>query len=164
MKLVINIKETETAIKEVDAFRIKKYVNKDVRFTNIHLKKLNEKIRRNIFKKNDAYINSETLWDSMQEQGGSDVHNYHELTAEDIVSALSSIAEPYAVLKAKHERYSVITETTTHFGNNLFFIIEIGSGLSSNKNKNINKIVTMHAIGDDSIEKELKKNPVLYKK
>ena len=43
MKLVINIKETETAIKEVDAFRTKKYVNKDVRFTNIHLKKLNEK-------------------------------------------------------------------------------------------------------------------------
>ena len=51
-----------------------------------------------------------------------------------------------------------------HQGNNLFFIIEIGSGLSSNKNENINKVVTMHAIGDDSIEKELKKNPVLYKK
>ena len=139
-------------------------MNKDVRFTNVHLKKLNEKLRKYIFKKNDAYINSETLWDSMQEQGGSGVHNYHELIAEDIVSALSSIAEPYAVLKAKHERYSVITETTTHFGNNLFFIIEIGSGLSSNKNKNINKIVTMHAIGGDSIEKELKKNSVLYKK
>ena len=71
MKIVINVKEREKAIKEVDVFRKKKYDNKDIRFSNTELKKLNEKMRVNLFNKNDIFISSETLWELMQEVGES---------------------------------------------------------------------------------------------
>ena len=165
MKTIINIKEKESAIENVDVFRKKKYENKDIRFSNTDLKKLNEKIRLNLFNKNDLFISSETLWELMQDEGGSGSHNYHGLTAEDIVTALNSITDPFAIIDNKTNRYAIITTTLSHFDEPLMIVIEIGSGLVINKNANINKIVTMYPRSDveTMIEKIIGKK-IYYKK
>lgn len=144
VKVIINVKEKEKSINDLDEFRKKKYKEKDVRFTNVDLVKLNRKTRKNIFDKNDLFISSDTLWEIMQEEGGSGIHNYHGLTAEDIIDALNSINEPYALFESKHSRYAIVTTTLTHFGEPLMIIVEVGAGLHSNINANINKIVTMY--------------------
>lgn len=145
MKTVINVKEREKAIKEVDVFRKKKYDNKDIRFSNTELKKLNEKMRVNLFNKNDIFISSETLWELMQEIGESGkMHNYHGLTPEDIVDALNSMIDPYAIFETKYARYAIVTTTITHFKEQLMVIIEVGSGVYLDVNANINKIITMY--------------------
>ena len=164
MKTVINIKERETAIKSVDVFRKKKYENKDIRFTNVFLRQLNTKVRKSIFYKNDLYIGSDTLWDIMQEQGGKRKHNYHGLSAADIIDALLFIAEPYYILLSVESRYLIITETITHFGKRLFMVIEVGAGTYENEKKNINKIVTMYSMNEKKIEKKIQDNCVIYKK
>ena len=164
MKLVINIKETKTAIKEVDVYRKKKYEGKDVRFTNVNLLKLNEILTESLFYKNDLFINSETLWELMQEIGDSGIHNYHGLTSEDIVTALSQITEAYALLEVELERHAIITTTLSHFEEPLMIIIKIGSGLYSNPNANINKIITIYAKRDieEYIKKRMPKKILFY--
>lgn len=144
MKIIINIKEKETAIVEVDEFRKKKYEGKDIRFTNVDMIVLNETLSKPIFSKNDLFISSETLWEIMQPLGESNKHNYHELTAFDIVGALNSINKPYALFETKNSRYAIVTTTLSHFNEPLLFIVEIGSGLHVNANANINKIVTIY--------------------
>ena len=165
MKLVINIKETKTAIKEVDVYRKKKYEGKDVRFTNVNLLKLNEILSEPLFYKNDVFINSETLWELMQDLGGSGKHNYHDLTAEDIITALKSIAAPYAVIDNQINRYAIITTTLSHFNEPLMIVIEIGGGLFSNSDANINKIVTIYPRNNvDSMLENLTNKKLYYKK
>ena len=144
MKTIINVKEKESAIENVDVFRKKKYENKDIRFINVNLLEINKLLDKQIFYKNDLYINSETLWELMQDVGDGGKHNYHGLTAEDIVDALNSIADPYALFETKFSRYAIITITISHFREPLMAIIEVGAGLYLDINVNINKIVTMY--------------------
>ena len=144
MKIVINVKEKETAINTIDEFRKKKYVGKDIRFINVNMVNLNKTLSKPIFDKNDLFIGSETLWEIMQPLGESNKHNYHELSAEDIVDALNSINTPYAVFETKNSRYAIVTTTISHFSEPLLFIIEIGSGLHANIDANINKVVTIY--------------------
>ena len=138
MKTVINVKKREEAIKNVGVFRKKKYENKDIRFTNVNLLEINKLIDKQLFYKNDLFINSETLWELTQPIGESGKHNYHELTPEDIVDALNSITNPYALFETKLCRYAIITTTLSHFGEPLMAIIEVGASIILNSQANIN--------------------------
>lgn len=163
MKTVINIKERENAIKDVDAFRKKKYEGKDVRFTNVNLLAINKLIDRQIFRKNDLFINSETLWELTQPIGCSGTHNYHELTPGDIVDALNSITDPYALFETKRRRYAIITTTMSHFEEPLMAIIEVGASLILNSQANINKVVTIYPKSNvDIMLNGLDKKDVLF--
>ena len=165
MKTVINIKERENAIKDVDAFRKKKYEGKDVRFANVNMVDLNKILSKPIFSKNDLFISSETLWEIMQPLGNTGAHNYHELTPEDIVDSLNSITNPYALFETKHSRYAIITTIISHYNEPLLFIIEIGSGLHVNIKANINKIVTIYPKSNvDIMLKGLDPNDILFVK
>ena len=144
----INIQNKKEAIESLEELRKRKYVLSDVKFENVHLIKLNKCARRNMFSKNDLYANTVSLWELMQPQGNKGSHNYHELTPEDIVNALANITEPYCILKTEVSQYAILGTTISHFGEPLFVIIEINSGLVSNKKAKINKLVTMFPISD----------------
>lgn len=76
---------------------------------------INKLIDKQLFYKNDLFINSETLWELTQPIGESGKHNYHELTPEDIVDSLNSITNPYALFETKHSRYAIVTTTLSHY-------------------------------------------------
>ena len=143
MERTINIANREKAIKNLNDYKNKKYVLADVKFENVHLLRLNAYARKNLFSKNDLYINTISLWELMQPIGDKGGHNYHDLSPEDIVDALSSITEPYCILKTEISQYAILSTTISHFGEPLMIIIEVGSGLDKNINANINKLVTM---------------------
>ena len=64
----------------------------------------------------------------------------------------------------KNKRYYVITESLTHVGDPMFFVIEIGSGLVINNKESINKIVTMFAMRPKSVKSKIENNTLLYLK
>ena len=164
MDRTINITNREKAIENLKDYKEKKYVLADVRFTNVHLLEINHLLFKDIFYKNDLFINTISLWELMQPLGDKGGHNYHDLSPEDIVDALSSITEPYCILKTEISQYAILSTTISHFGEPLMIIIEVGAGLDKNINANINKLVTMFPKRD--IDKSLEhKDPkdILYK-
>lgn len=164
MNKVINIK-TNKAIKEIREFKIKKYNPVDVKFENVHLRKLNKLTSIDLFNKNDLYINSVTLWELMQPIGNAGAHNYHELSEEDIFNAINNLENPQFIFKVKNERLSIIPVCISSFDEPLMVVVEIGSGLINNKHANINKIVTMYP--KSNLEEYLEKmdqSDILYKK
>ena len=154
MERTINIANREKAIENLKEYKNKKYVLSDVRFENVHLKEVNKLLGYDIFSKNDLFINTISLWELMQPLGEKGGHNYHDLSPEDIVDALSSITEPYCILKTEISQYAILSTTISHFGEPLMVIIEVGAGLDKNINANINKLVTMFPKGD--IERTIK--------
>ena len=154
MERTINIANREKAIENLKDYKEKKYVLADVRFLNVHLREINKLLEFDIFVKNDLFINTISLWELMQPIGDKGGHNYHDLSPEDIVDALSSITEPYCILKTEISQYAILSTTLSHFGEPLMVIIEVGAGLDKNINANINKLVTMFPKGD--IERTIK--------
>ena len=141
----------------------RKYVLADIKFENVHLRDINALLEQNIFSKNDLYANTISLWELMQPQGKRGVHNHHDLTPEDIIDTLASITEPYCILKTEISQYAIMSTSKSHFGEPLFVIIEINSGLVADKKAKINKLVTMFPM--KNIERVIKsKEPkdVLY--
>ena len=164
MKRTINIANREKAIENLKDYKEKKYVLTDVKFLNVHLREINKLLEFDIFVKNDLFINTISLWELMQPLGDKGGHNYHDLSPENIVDALSSITEPYCILKTEISQYAILSTTISHFGEPLMVIIEVGAGLDKNINANINKLVTMFPKRD--IDKSLEhKDPkdILYK-
>ena len=163
MNRIINIQNKKEAVESLQKFKEKKYVLVDVRFINVHLREINVLLEQDIFSKNDLFINSVSLWELMQPLGDKGSHNYHDLTPEDIVDALSSITEPYCILKTEYSQYAILSTTLSHFDEPLMVIIEVGSGLDKNINANINKLVTMFPKSDiDRTIKNMDKRNVLY--
>ena len=143
MNKIINIKNKKEAIKSLTLYKEKQYVLTDIRFINVHLREINKLLESDIFDKNDLFINTISLWELMQPIGDKGGHNYHDLSPEDIVDALSSITEPYCILKTEISQYAILSTTISHFGEPLMVIIEVGAGLDRNINANINKLITM---------------------
>ena len=150
----INIKNDD-ALKELTQFQIKKHAMCDVRFSNVHLMKMNKKIRYNLFYKNDLFVNSDTLWSLMQDDNQIDSHNHHGLTPKDILDALNNILDPYCVFKSKQGRISIVLSCLSHYGEPLMVVIQIGSDLINKKNAKINKMITMYPKRD--IDKSIQK-------
>ena len=144
MYKIINIKQEEDAIKALHGFKEKEYSPIDIRFTNTNLLMVNRLVRRNIFSKNDLYVNSDTLHDIMQPIGDKSHHNYHGLSPEEILKALNNLVNPYCVYEAKFGRYGIITAIKRESGETFIIIIEVGSGLLGQMDANINKFVTMY--------------------
>ena len=163
MKKIINIQNRKEAINSLQHFKNKQFVLADVKFENVHLLELNHKVYQNIFSKNDLFINTISLWELMQPMGERGGHNYHDLSPEDIVDALSSITEPYCILKTEISQYAIMSTSISHFGEPLFIVIEINAGLVGNTNANINKLVTMFPMSDiQRIINNMNKKNILY--
>ena len=164
MNKIINIKSKKT-LKTLEHLRDKLVSNTDIKFENVHIKKINDCMRKNIFSKNDVYISSVTLWEIMQPEGSSGSHNYHGLKPEDILGALNELTNPLCVLKAKNERFLIVPIYISSFDKPLIVVLEKGAGLITNKNANINKIVTIYPKSDlDKMIEKAEENNVLYKK
>ena len=164
MNKTINIK-TNKAIKEIREYRDKQFSPIDIKFINVHLKELNKILNFELFSKNDLYINSKSLWELMQPICTTGMHNYHELTPEDIFNALNNMLVPQCVIKVKNERYAVVPTFVSSFEEPLMIIIELNSGLIVNKNANINKIVTIYPKSNlDEYLNKLDEKEILYKK
>ena len=162
MNKTINIK-SNAAKREIAFFKKKHYFSLDIKFENMHLCDLNKKIQKNIFKKNDIYINSRTLFEIMQPIGSSGLHNYHGLTVEDIFNSLNAMTNPICILKSKNNRYIVIPTYCSSYDLPLMIVIEIGAGLINNQKANINKIVTIYPKSDfDNYISKVKVDQILY--
>lgn len=143
MKIVINIK-SKKAVKEIQRFRDSEYLSTDIKFTNLHLKRLNELVRKKIFAKNDSYINAKTLFELMQDIGNRGSHNYHGLKPSDIIEALVNLEDPMFIYKDRGHRYVVAPTFISSFSEPLVVIIETGASLIGNKTANVNKIITIY--------------------
>ena len=143
MNTVINIKNDD-ALDIITKFKDKEYVMCDIRFENVHMKRVNALIKYELFSKNDLFANSTTLWELMQPQGEQESHNYHGLTPLDILDALNNIISPYCIFKTKQNRISIILSCLSHFGEPLMAVVEIGASLIEDEKANINKLVTMY--------------------
>ena len=162
MTKTINIK-SDNALKELTQLKEKRYVMYDVKLQNVHLIRINLLIGTELFFKNDLFVNSDTLWSLMQEEGENTSHNHHGLTPVDILDALNNIQNPYCIFKTKQQRVSIVVSCLSHYGEPLMAIIEIGADLIGEKDSNINKLVTMYPQSDvDRIIDKLKPNELLY--
>ena len=164
MNKIINIK-TNKAIKEIRNFRDKKYSLIEIKIKNVHLRELNKLMSFELFDKNDLYINSVTLWELMQPIGNSGSHNYHELSPEDICSALNSITTPKYIFRVINKRYAIVPVLISSYDEPLMIVIEKDAGLINNQNAKINKIVTMYPRNDlDKYLEGVEDKEILYKK
>lgn len=160
----INIKNKQEATRIISKFKEKRYKNIDVRFKNTRLKRINILIGTNIFYKNDLFVNSDTLWEIMQPFGEKGSHNYHNLTAKEIVEVVSDLTNPQCVFKTKdNSRYGIVSLIISENGKPLIVIIEIGAGLIGDTNANVNKFVTMYPKGNlKDILKRLNEKEILF--
>ena len=61
MNRIINIQNKKEAVESLNDYKNKKYVLADVRFTNVHLLEINNLLFKDIFSKNDLFINTISL-------------------------------------------------------------------------------------------------------
>ena len=164
MNKIINIKNKKS-INEIKVFKDKVFVPVDVRFENVHIKRLNEIIKFELFSKNDLYINSKSLWELMQPVGDAGSHNYHGLTSEDIYYALNSLLDPLAVFQVKNERFAIVPVFISSFNEPLMVVIEKDAELMNRQNAKINKIVTIYPKSDlDKYLEGIDETDILFKK
>ena len=163
MEEKINIANKETTIEYLERIRTHDYVPFDIQITNCHIKDINELVGRNIFTKSSLYVSSKTLHDIMQPIGGSDNHNYHGLTPEDVYMTLESIKDPKSVFIVRYGRYAIVSVELSHLDLPLMMIVETHAGLQLNSEANINKIVTIYPKSDiDDYIAKMDKRVLLY--
>lgn len=155
----INIKNHSQSLKDIGTFSNKNYGSLNVKIENLHLKKINELIRKNVFKQNDAYISAETLWELMQPIGKKAHHHFHGLTSENILATLNSLSEPYCVLQTGINRFSILS-TFEENRKRLITIIEIDATLAGFPFAKINKIITIYP--KDRINNYIRGKTILY--
>ena len=165
MQKTINIRNQEKAEAEIGKFKNRKYDSISLKLSNVHLLRINDIIRQNIFSKNDLYVNSETLWEIMQPIGGIGSHHHHGLTPKEIVDVLNSLTNPYCVYKSENNRYAIVSVILSESGKPLMVIIEVGASLVENPKANINKFVTMYPRSNlQKVIKMMNPKDILYRK
>ena len=157
----INIKNRTQSLKELENFKNKNYGRVDIKIENLHLNQLNELLGKRIFKKNDAYISAETLWELMQPIGQKKQHNYHGFSPSNILEIFLSLTKPYCILKTHLSRFTIISSIMLN-KTRLLTIVEINATLSKNRAARINKIVTIYP--KDHIDQYIGKRTILYLK
>ena len=153
----------------IDELGKKRLAYADVRFQNVHLKKINDLIGRRVFTKNDLFMDAGGLWDILQEEDGTigRYHHHHGLSPTFIISALSSLQDPeLVILECQTHRYIVVTLSVD--GKAVLAVIETDAPLRNNRNANINKLVTLYEKNDfpDYLRRIKKRTEarILYKK
>lgn len=164
MNLIINVGNIESAKENINKIKDNNYAPFDIRITNTHIVNLNKKIGKTIFRKDALYINSNTLCEIMHEGVGHGTHNYHGLTANDIICSLQNISNPSLVFKSKFNRLAILTITLSHFDEPILIVIELGAPLRGKINANIYKIVTMYPKSNiDAFIDKTNKGDIIYK-
>ena len=165
MKKILNIKNRAETEEVLFQLKNKKYLGIDVRFSNVHLIKINTLLGFNLFKKNDLFANSEKLWEIMQPVGNTNEFNSHGLTPKEIIDVLNSLSNPYCFYNAKYGRYGIVSLIIGECGEPLIVIIEVGASTFEDKNANINKLVTMYPKDNinDLLSKMNEKDVLYYK-
>ncbi len=166
---VINLGIMSRAIEIIDGLGKKRLANADARFQNVHLKKINELIGKQVFTKNDLFMDAGGLWDILQEENGTigKHHHYHGLSPASVIKALASLQNPELVaLEFQTRRYVVVTLSVE--GRAMLAVIETDASLRNDRNANVNKLVTLYEKNDFSeylrrIEKRAGTR-VIYKK
>ena len=164
LKRIINIGNKKKAEEDLEVYRNKHYESIDIEFTNVHLLKLNVLIGHRFFSKNSLYVHSSTLWEVMQPVGQKGKHHYHGLEPHDIIDALSILSDTSLIYETNQNRYAVIVDGNEQY-KNISVVIELGAGLTNNRNAKINKLVTIFP--KSNIEKKLlhlSNDKILYKK
>lgn len=165
MNKIINAANRNSTIGILIDFQKNMYVPFDVKIINSHIKKINDFVGFKLFKNNSLYINSKTLWELMNQEKGKGSHNFHGLLPEDVYMAINSLKDPKYVFISTYERCSIITIQLSHFEKPLMITIERDSGLETNSNITVNKIVTIYP--KDNVDEYIEKRwgeSVLYKK
>ena len=159
----INVRNKDLAKEFLRKIKDNDYVPFDIKVENSHIRDLNKLAGKIVFRKDTLYISSFTLWEIMQAVGSKGKHNYHGLTEDDILMALSSFKNPKYFFITKNYRYAIITTENSHFNIPLFVVIEIGAGTKENAKANIYKIVTIYPKDNyESVVKSLNKKDILY--
>ena len=115
-----------------------------IRFSNTKLKRLNNLIGKNIFYKNDLFVDATTLYDLMQPEGERGTrHNFHGLQPETIWIVLNQLNSPVCVLNEGINRYAIVLLAKDKDGVPLLTVIQTGCRLGDEESANINKLVTM---------------------
>ena len=112
MNTVINI-YAKKAKNYLEVFKEKEY-EVDVKFENIHLKKLNTLVKEEMFSKNDLFAGGKTLFDLMQLEKGKDQHNYHgsSVSCHIRISSYSRGPSPIFSACSRHSRQLVFGWTS----------------------------------------------------
>ena len=110
MNRYLNLANKDVCIALLKEIRDNDYVPFYLRITNSHIKDLNQIIGRNVFRKDAVYINSQSLWETMQPIGGEGGHHYHGLTPKQIYNALSHIRYSKNVIVSYDQKYVIITD------------------------------------------------------
>ena len=144
METIINPAKTDEAVQIIQEYSKKEVIGNVILIRNLHLKKLNEVYGDKIFSKNDAFINSETLWAATQpfgEIGRNFSHNAHNLKAKEIVRSLQTLSKSKNIKPSYYGRFIVITMS----GNSLFDIAVVIDPKSESANLPFiaNKIVSI---------------------
>lgn len=147
MKRIINIGDKKHACLDLEQYKNKHYESIDIEFANVHLIKLNDKIGRKFFTKNDLYVSSSTLWEVMQPVGQRGKHHHHGLEPSEIIDALSEINSTPLIYETYQKRYAVIVANISKY-KYLNVVIELNAGLRNDRNANINKLITIFPKGN----------------
>ena len=159
---IINIKSSD-ALKQITEYKNKLFSMHDIRLENVHLRKINELVRKNIFSKNDLFVNSTSLWEMMQPQGKQGGHHYHDLTPEEVLDALNNIISPYCIFKTKQNRLSIILSCACYKDNPLMAVVELDADLIDTKNAKINKLVSLYPKSDiEKMIESIDRKRILY--
>lgn len=159
---IINIKNRKETIRELEKMKYKIYLYNEIQIQNLHLKKLNNLAKANLFSKNSLFVAPSTLWAAMQKSGSNNSHNFHNMTPEDVYDAISSITNPKAIYVSLRisNRFIIVTTTLFKKKTNIIIVIEKDASASWNRKAFINKLVTIYP--KDKISTQ--NNELFYKK
>ena len=142
---IINIKNKKEALKALAHFQMKEQSGVEIKLTNVHLCKINDLVGDNIFSKNDLYVMGETLYEIMQPVGeGHGRHHYHGLSPNLVLEALNNAKTPYGIYGAGGQRFVIVTISVNESNENIVLIVELRASLKSNRDANINKLVSIY--------------------
>ncbi len=160
----INIKYRKNAVNNLLKYKYKKYQSYDIKLKNVNLMGINLLIRLPMFRKNYLFVDSDTLFDLMQDKGGKGKHNYHGLTPEIILDVLSDVEHPICIYEEDYKKYAIISSTKVESGEPLMLIIQIDAPLYNNPKAEEYKFVTMFpkSKADNLIQRKLEEHKVLY--
>ena len=164
MKCIINIGNKKEAIRDLEQFKNKHYDSLDIEFTNVHLLRLNDLVGFKLFRKNNLFVHSSTLWDAMQPVGSIHKHHSHGLKPETIFDVLSTLKSATLIYKSYSNRFAVVVCGIIEWID-IMVIIELNSGLINDRYAKINKLVTIYP--KDNIVKlinQIDEKDILYKK
>ena len=63
----LNLGNEKLTINSLETLKTNKTIQHDIRITNSHITNLNSVLNKKVFKKDALYIDSETLWEIMQQ-------------------------------------------------------------------------------------------------